>query len=307
MIGTRRVHSFVHVAIGTLLIVCTSRASVASAQVELPSELEVHAAPVGPRDGVALSLPTTLERHALHLQLRTDYLNRPLAVRLQGAPGDTVHVVEHRLRGQLAASFGVAERASLYVAFPFVLHQTGAGVLGLDRPAARGVGDLVIGLDAHLFGGLDGLQVGLGLALIEPTGKARAFASDGRIGGRAVARLAYAGQRFVVGGTLGVSLRPEREWLTYRSGADLLLVLGAQFFPVEGLRLGAEYTLATALVGARFGNTGRTPMEALIHARVTLTSAIYAQAGVGVGLGDGVGSPRVRATLSLGWITGTLF
>ena len=277
--------------------------NVARAQAERAFALATHQNPAGPEDGVLVARPDTLVARGLHAQLRFDYLNRPLAVAFQGAGDGDSTPIAHRLEGALSLAYGIAERATLYVTFPFVLHQTGDSVLGLPAADERGPGDLVIGLNATLFGGPEGFAVGLGLALVEPTGSVDAFASDGRVGGHASVRLAYREGWWVVAGTVGVSLRPDREWLTHQTGSDLLLTAGFFVYPLDDIRLSAELAVASGLSDRSFGSRGRTPIEADLAGRAMLTPALYIQAGVGAGLARGVGNPRVRATVAFGWET----
>lgn len=274
---------------------------VATAQQAQPFQLDPFAVPVGPDDGVALQRPRVIAARSVQLQLRTDYANRSLVVRLRGATTTTVPFVEHRLTGALTVAYGLVDRVSMYVTLPFVLHQEGRGVLGLPAPATRGLGDLVLGMNAQLYGGVDGAQLGVGLALVQPTGSTDAFASDARIGAVAQLRFAYAANRWSLGATAGVTLRPDREWLTHQTGADLSLVVGAFVHPAEGFRLGLELSTATGLTDGAFFEPARTPLEATLSGRLNLDYGLYVLAAAGLGLADGVGAPRARATMALGW------
>lgn len=289
----------------------TLAALVASALLGVPAWTEAQAAqlfqldpqpvPTGPDDGVLLARPRVTATGAVGVQVRADYGNQPLTVRLRGSASEDVRVLDHRVTGALSLSYGIVERVSLFVTLPFVLHQETRAVLSLAAPATRGLGDLALGMNAHLFGGVDGAQLGVGLALIEPTGSAAAFASDKRIGAVAQLRFAYAANRWSLGATTGVTLRPDREWLTHQTGADLSLVLGAFVHPLEGLRLGLELAVATGLTDGSFLDATRTPVELDLSGRLTLDYGLYVTAAAGLGLVDGVGAPRVRATLALGW------
>lgn len=272
-----------------------------SAGAQQAFQLETHATPTGPDDGVLLQRPSTLRARSIQVQLRTDYTNNQLMVSLIGSTETEVAVVEHRLAGSLSVAYGIVDRLSLYVTMPFVLHQEGASVLGLPEPAARGFGDLTVGMHAQLFGGSEGAQVGFGLALVEPTGRVQAFASDDRIGGVVQLRFAYVGHRWSLGATTGVSLRPDREWLTHQTGADLTVVLGGFVHPAEGLRLGLELGTATGLTDGAFFARNRTPLELDLSGRLALDYGLYLQASAGLGFVNGVGNPRVRATLALGF------
>jgi hypothetical protein len=237
----------------------------------------------------------------VQVQLRSDYAYRSLVVRLRGATNETIPVIAHRLTGALSLSYGVADRLSVFITLPFVLHQEGEGVLGLPAPSTRGLSDLAIGVNAHLFGGTDGAQLGVGFTLIEPTGSVAAFASDNRIGAVAQLRFAYRANRWSLGVTSGVTLRPDREWLTHQTGADLSVVVGAFVNPAEGLRLGLELGATTGLTDHSFLDRQRTPLEATLSGRLALDYGLYVVAAAGLGLGDGVGVPRARGTLALGW------
>jgi hypothetical protein len=266
-----------------------------------PFQIETHATPTGPDDGVLLQRPATLRARTVYVQIRGDYTNDSLVVALRGSSVTEVSVLQHRLVGSVSVAYGVVDRLSLYMTLPLVLHQAGASVLGLPEPAARGFGDLTLGMHAQLFGGSEGAQLGVGLALVEPTGSVQAFASDDRIGGVVQLRFAYVGHRWSLGATTGVSLRPDREWLTHQTGADLTLVLGGFVHPAEGLRLGLELATATGLTDGAFFDRNRTPLEVDLSGRLTMDHGLFVQASAGLGFVNGVGNPRVRATLALGF------
>jgi hypothetical protein len=278
----------------------------ARAQAAQRFQLDAAPVPTGPDDGIQLQRPRVLAARSVQVQLRTDYAYRALVVGLRGAVNDTIAVVGHRMTGALSVSYGVVDRLSLFITLPFVLHQVGEGVLGQPAPSARGLSDLTIGMNAHLFGGADGAQLGVGLALIEPTGSVAAFASDNRVGANVQLRFAYRASRWSLGASAGVTLRPDREWLTHQTGADLSLIVGAFVNPAEGLRLGLELGATTGLTDHTFLEPSRTPLEATLSGRLTLDYGLYVVAATGVGLAAGVGAPRVRATLALGWASAQL-
>lgn len=277
-----------------------------SASAQQAFQIETHAIPTGPDDGVLLQRPATLPARRVHVQLRGDYTNDSLVVALRGSTVTEVSVLQHRLVGAISVAYGVVDRLSLYMTLPLVLHQEGASVLGLPEPATRGFGDITLGMHAQLFGGTSGAQLGLGLALVEPTGSVQAFASDDRIGGVVQLRFAYVGHRWSLGATTGVSLRPDREWLTHQTGADLTLVVGGFLHPTDGLRVGLELATATGLTDGAFFDRSRTPLELDLSGRFTLDSGLFVQASTGLGFVNGVGNPRVRATLALGFTSGSV-
>ncbi len=293
-------------ALATLSLVVLAGVWSPRAAAQQAFNLSSHQTTTGPDDGVLLLRPSTLPARALHVQLRTEYTNRPLMVTLRGSTTHHVAFVEHRLAGALSVSYGLTDRVDVFVSLPYVLHQRGSAVLGLPDAASRGLSDLTLGVHAQIFGGAEGAQLGFGLALVEPTGAVDAFASDDRVGATSQLRFAYVGHGWALGSALGVSLRPDREWLTHQTGADLTLVLGGFYLPVQGLRLGAELALVTGLSDKAFFERRRTPLEVDLSGRLQITDALYGQAAVGLGFVNGVGNPRVRATLTLGWVTEAL-
>ena len=76
------------------------------------------------------------------------------------------------------------------------------------------------------------------------------------------------------------------------------------FDPVARIRLGLELASAWGLTDRSFGTRGRTPLEANGTLRVALSEATFIRCSAGFGLARGVGNPRARATLTLGWRTG---
>lgn len=210
-----------------------------------------------------------------------------------------VAVIQHRVAGSLSAAYGIADRVSLYVTLPYVLHQR-SSVLGLAEPAARGPGRPGGRYARPRLRRPRGRAARVGVALVEPTGRVQAFASDDRVGVLQL-RFAFCAVRWSLGVTSGLSLRPDREWLTHQTGADLTFVAGGFVNPVDGLRLGLELGVATGLTDGAFFERNRTPLELDLSGRLALPPRLYPQASAGLGFVNGVGNPRARATLALGF------
>jgi len=238
----------------------------------------------------------------------TDYDHRALVVTdpSDSGAGDRA-VLDHRVRGRVTGSLGFGGRLSAGVGIPFVMHQRGdAQALADERdtltPAA--LGDVRLALKVRALGAeakpTRERPRGFGLAfqgvLTVPTGADQAFTSEpnARTELRVIADYHLFG--LGVGASFGWLHRFEQRPLlgvTFRDELDAALGI---MVPLPARRAPAILFEARTTVDARrpFGDAARTFAELDLAARwrvaeVTMTF------GVGAGLTDGVGSPRVRA------------
>lgn len=240
------------------------------------------------------------------LGLWLGYENQSLLVRDAGS-GNERPVLDHRLRGRFTGSLGFGGRIAAGISVPFVIHQRGqAEALADDRdslvPAAAG--DVRLGLLVRAVGEparpVRERPQGFGLAfqgqLVLPSGTDQSFVSEpnARTELRAIADYHLFGlgaalslgwlHRFDQRELLGVTLRDELD-----AALGLAVPIPAPQAPTLLFEL-----RTTVDARAPFQDAARTAVEVDAAARFRF-DALALTAGVGAGLTDGVGVPRVRA------------
>lgn len=267
-----------------------------------PMSLDNLPVPTGPLDGLFLQLPNTIDARSFSGQIRFDYTHDPLIAELVGgAEPVRVSIVEHRLLATLTLAYGLAEGLMVYASLPAALYQTGDEPNGVPVDTATGaLGDLTLGINARLYGADLGFSLGLGIALVQPTGDEDSFMSDGRIGGTTTLRAAWNERRWGVAAHAGVSLRPTRVWVTHRSGSDLFAALGAFVWITNEVRVGLELAGVTGLTDRTFADASRSSLEVALSGRAKLTRVLFIQGGASVALIEAVGTPDVRGTVAVG-------
>jgi OmpA-OmpF porin, OOP family len=230
-------------------------------------------------------------------------------------PSGTAGVVTQQAFLHINASFAVQDRLLISALLPVALIQGG------DDPAVRGVtlmspssaqiGDLRLGARVRMFGDDDDpFQLGVGLNIHLPTGKAGSFVGEGSV--RAAPHLA-AGGRFSLGvpfvwsafGGAMVRSSVNPSLLTYGAGLAVALL-------DDRLQLGPEIYAATPLQEGTFQLTDAvkipskisTSAELLVGARARLFGGLSIGLAAGPGIGQAIGTPSFRFAGSLGWAPG---
>jgi outer membrane protein OmpA-like peptidoglycan-associated protein len=253
-------------------------------------------------------MANVVPRGALEVGLVLDYAHAPLVLRDLHTndilPGG--RIISGRLTGNLVAAVGFADLVELGVRFPVVLHQDGN--LALLRPgaalAATAPGDLSLGAKLALVGRprVDGFKLAFAADVDLPTGSTDSFAGDGGLGFRP--RLIAGLERgdFQVALNVGYVARSRRVVaagdFTMDDQALAGLALSYALAPGALWALGeAEFT---HVVGAPDGLRD-TPGSAIAGARWALLGPWVLQAGAGVGLAAGPGTPDLRGIVSFAY------
>lgn len=247
--------------------------------------------------------------YQFHGRVDGEYVHNPFVLRLQdGEERDEVgSVVEHQLLMHLNGTFTVLERLAVNVNFPIALHQEGddpqVGRVGFASPTGAEIGDLRLGLRAGLTGGPnDFFQLGIGAQLWVPTAsdEAGSFLGNGHIRGKPHLMASGVALRFVWGVDIGAEFRETQTVLGVRQGTLLTLKLanGVLLGPRRELQLSVEINGALVPVDV----SDRTlNIEALAGAKWRFLNHFVVGGGVGPGLSGGIGTPDVRALLTLGF------
>jgi len=235
-----------------------------------------------------------------------DWAYKPLVA--AGADGaERFALVRHQVLVRPSASIVLFHRLRVAADVPFAAFQDGepadAGGRSLGAADKPAMADARLAIDARLFGSPRGpLTVGVGARAWAPTGVREQFTGDGTF--RAALHASAFGRAGIAfwAARAGVALRPRSD--TY---ADARLGSAVEGALAAGVALaGDRVILAPELAGAtRLGRGAfgkrETPAELLVGARVALTPSVWAGAAVGPGIGEGLGSPRVRSLVTLEW------
>ena len=257
-------------------------------------------------DGFALQLPRTLGHLRPSFQLTLDYLHAPVVLGEKDGP-DVGNIVDDSVYAHAYAALGLSDRFTLWVGIPVALFQDGdsptAGPAAFGEPSVAGLGQPEVGGSARLLGKDDkGFQLGLAAALLIPTGNQGrdAFASDDGIGVRSRILAAYKAKLTPVA-NVGVAYRPKRDFGDTRLGTELTFGAGLHYAVIEPLTLMLEVFGSTGLRSDQAFSSLRTPLEGLLGARYTFEKGIVLGAAGSLGLTQAVGTPDVRALLSVGY------
>jgi OmpA-OmpF porin, OOP family len=266
---------------------------------------------IGPKSFFTVADADVSQQKALAMDFLITFLTNPLTV-YNVAPGENMitgtrtQVVKSMLAGQLSGAYGLSEKLQLGAMLPMIFNLTGDG---LDPATAMraaselrvaGLGDLALELKYRLqrtntysLAAMGGLTVPSSFG----SGGSKFIGDD-----LPTLRAKFAAQFnrgvFTAGVNIGAIFRKPRTIYASEVGQQLTWGAGAA----------VRVTPRFQIVGEAFGRTGlakfdldRSPTEASGGIRVLATNSWAVVAGGGAGLVKGIGSPDVRAFLSLGY------
>jgi large repetitive protein len=213
-------------------------------------------------------------------------------------------VVDRQLLLEVGGAIGIVRLVDVGVSLPLALYQRASDTAGFGRLSGAAMGDLRIMPRIHLV--LE-RTYGLGLSVVPeltlPTGDRGRFLGDPSVAFkpkvigtvplgvvRVIGSVAY---RLRQNGTAaGVALGDEME---LHAGADVNL-------EAYSLPMSALLELSASTAAARpFKGDGLSAVEALAGARTRVLNDLLIEAGVGVGLTRGLGTPALRVILGFGF------
>jgi outer membrane protein OmpA-like peptidoglycan-associated protein len=254
-----------------------------------------------------LESPRVLGHLAPNVGLTFDYGKELLVARDPDTdevlPGGKL--VDSRLAAHLTAALGLWERAELGLRLPVVLFQDGSleGLGGTGSPSSTALGDLAVGGKVRLLGPSGwgpGFRLAATAALSLPTGSEEDFAGSGALA-------------FRPGLVAGLDLGPVSAALNVGYLArGKSRILGLTLDDAIDAGLAAAVVAAPDLLWVMaevWGSKGvsadtgasATPVEADLGLRLAIWGPWLAQAGVGVGLSDGYGTPKLRGILAVAY------
>ena len=250
----------------------------------------------------------------LRAALTADYAYQPLVLR--NGDGDVVHrVVEHMLVGHLQVGVGLFDRFSVSLSLPMSLYQSGDATTPVSgQLRANGdvnVGDPRLSVRARLYGSAfeDAFSLHLGASLYLGglgISSASSNVTDETIRVRVMATAAGSTSAIRWSATLGVHLRPDSAVFGANTGSPGVVVdhegylSGAlQFLAADRkLSIGPEFVIASPF--SSFFTAPNTHGEVVLGARYQIGDWSIG-AAAGPGLGQGGGTPTVRALAQLAY------
>jgi OOP family OmpA-OmpF porin len=236
-----------------------------------------------------------------------EYADKPFVVKNAGG-GDRAAVVQHQLYVHAGASFVIQDRVRLSVDLPIALVDTGTtGTFNgytFPPPGQAALGDTPIAADLRLFGRYGELVTGtFGAEVIAPSGTRAQYTGDGKT--RFLPRFQIAGvfRDLAWAARVGVLLRTGDDPIAGQTRGDAF-VFGASlgWRPKQGrLVVGPEIYGSASLTE---GSAANTPLEALLGAHYAFAEDWRVGLGVGPGLTSAIGTPTLRAALSIEFVAG---
>jgi MYXO-CTERM domain-containing protein len=251
---------------------------------------------------VSQDAPDVVPSGSLHVVLTFDAADDPLVLR-DPASGEVLDggvVLSARSSLTLGAALGLPGNLELSLAAPLALAQSGD--LMLVRPGdeleSAGLGDLRAGVKWR-FLAAGPMRFALAVGASFPTGSEDELTGAGGVVVTPRLVLGAQGSRVAVAVNFGYSLR--------EAGGAGDLVVDDEFLVGGGVRV--DLTSSIALVAEAYGafgtqgegNEREAPVEALAGPRVRLFGPWVVQAGAGVGVTHGYGTPAVRGYFALAY------
>jgi OmpA-OmpF porin, OOP family len=241
-------------------------------------------------------------------RLGFDFAHEPLVL---SDGGDSAPLVKRQIFFNMGLAMTFISRLRVGLNMPFAIHQAGqdrqiAGVV-YRAPTTGNLGDLRAAADVRLAGEYGTpFTLALGAELFFPTGKREQHTGDERL--RVLPRVLAAGDADILAYALALGFHGRGKIDNSRIdgidvGRELSFGAALGVRPTEAILIGAELFGASALTGGNFLEPRATPVEGLLGIQFALGEMAGERwriaAGVGAGLSDGIGAPRVRALARL--------
>jgi outer membrane protein OmpA-like peptidoglycan-associated protein len=238
------------------------------------------------------------------LMLLGDYAFRPLSVYAE--PGDHrfADLVKHLLLLHMAAGVSLWDRLLVSVDLPATLVSKGddLSAMGISSPSGAGVGDLRLSARARLVGEARSVaSLSLGGHLFVPTGSRSKLTGEGKVHGMPV--LVFSGELpfLAYAATAGVDIRSRSSYTDVTLGTQMVFGGAVGVLLVDKmLQIGPEVYGSTLMVGSDKFGRATTNVEGIVGLKARL-GAFVVGAGAGPGFTHGMGTPVMRALLSVAY------
>ncbi|MCA9513541.1 MAG: OmpA family protein [Myxococcales bacterium] len=268
--------------------------------------------------GVATS--DVLPHLALEAGLLAHYADDAITVVDAADRGAVVRrAIDSALTLDVSLALGLFDRFSLGVALPLTLTQSGSDLTLFGRPGESvsgfALGDLRVVPTGVVLAPADtgGLGVALAVPVYIPTGDADSFRTDEAVRVAPTLVVDFATDAFRLAANVGYMIRPERTAANYVSDDQLRWGVGARVTPVPALSVVATLFGSWVTKDSRdpldptkpIGDGVGTSVEVLGGLEAHL-GALTLAGGAGTAIVHAVGTPDVRAYLTVSAATGSL-
>jgi outer membrane protein OmpA-like peptidoglycan-associated protein len=215
-------------------------------------------------------------------------------------------LVRHRQVAHVGLAFGLWHRLLVGADMPLVLLSRGddatVGSTSYTAPTGVAAGDLRVDLRVRLAGDdRSAATLSLGGHVFVPVGNANKLAGADATHGAPVIVLAGEGDHVAYAVNAGADLRKRSEFAAVTMGHQLIFGAAvAARFADRRLQVGPEVYGTTVMVGPDRFTRATTNIEGILGARVHLASLTIG-VGAGPGFTRGMGTPALRALVSLAW------
>jgi OOP family OmpA-OmpF porin len=259
---------------------------------------------IGPQNFLTVEGAEVPEHKRLSFGLTLNYQQRPYTIFTQTSNGSgETHIVANQFVSELDAAIGLFGRYQVGIGVPFTFYLDGDEVNAMGMPAnlhlvETGIGDVRLQGKAHLatLGDDDQYELGLSAGLTLPTGHTggRAYLGDKTVTGRIVAIGTIDFGPVRAGGNLGILIRETSDSFATDLGPQLLYGAAADYAVAKKTNLILELAGRSGLNQfAQFYNDVN-PFEVDLAGRRAINGMWSVTAGVGRGLGNGIGAPDLR-------------
>lgn len=257
----------------------------------------------GPESVFSVESSKTLDHLGYDIKLVTDYANTPLKFSYYDADARLDHLVSMNL----SASMGILDFLEVGIVLPFVAYEGYNDVyeqvmyLGVPQAKTGVFGDMQLRVKGTILKreNYNGFGLGAGVILSMPTGKQEALIGAPSVTGRPYVVLDYEIGPVEMMLNAGFTFRKKSEFLDYTKTHTFDYGFGVVYHAVpDWLDVKGEIFGATPLSSVATDDY-QNSAEWLLGARVMTPVDFHITAGVGTGIGAGVGNPKVRVLLGL--------
>ncbi len=295
---------FSYLALVLLAPARTARAQTSVAPQDTSIDPQLFQPAIGPQNFLTVEGADVPEHKRLSFGLTLNYQQRPYTIFTQtpNSSGET-HVVADQLTSELDAAIGLFGRFQVGIGIPFTLYLDGDEVNGMGMPAnlhlvETGIGDIRLQGKAHLatLGDDDQYELGLSAGLTLPTGdtQGRAYLGDKTVTGRIVAIGTIDFGPVHAGGNLGILIRETSHSFATELGPQLLYGAAADYSIDDKTDVILELAGRSGLNQFASFYNDVNPFEIDVAGRRAIKGMWSVTAGVGRGLGNGIGAPDLR-------------
>jgi OmpA-OmpF porin, OOP family len=298
-------------ALATALPAATAMAQTAAPKADRSFSVQLWEPGMGPRPYFTLDgakVPPHLE---LSLWLAGNYQRNAFTIPTLQGPAqveEDVEVVRDQITTELVAAMGLFGKLQVGLAVPVHVFQKGSdftasGVATGEDLKGASVGDLRLEAkyEAVSFGPTNEFTLALIPGITIPTGDAEKFTGDRSVTGRFKALMEMALTDVRAAAMLGALFRQPSENFAAKVGQQLLYGVGVDYRVHRDVSLIGEVAGRSGLSNFAKGYKDANPLEGAAGMRIGLPKMLSLTLGGGLGIIRGIGAPKFRGFLALGW------